>query len=160
MGRFLNVVFYWGCGNLNAHRMSYKILQTTIPALRNGRAHGLDDHETSIKALICHRYLLGTTCSTSTGSWQSISKCYVIEREGTKFIDVTVIVINRTRAIFWHLPTSSDIFETLIPDSYLHVSCMQIATPGRSGSSIHPGVKSDRRNVRASHGLAGMMSSF
>jgi hypothetical protein len=31
---------------------------------------------------------------------------------------------------------------------------------GRSGPNKHPGVKSDRRNVRASHGLAGMMQSF
>jgi hypothetical protein len=32
--------------------------------------------------------------------------------------------------------------------------------PGRSGPSTYTGVKFDRRNVRASHGLAGMMRSF
>ncbi len=32
--------------------------------------------------------------------------------------------------------------------------------PGRSGPWSHPGVKFDRRYVRASHGLAGVMRSF
>jgi hypothetical protein len=31
---------------------------------------------------------------------------------------------------------------------------------GRSGPSTYSGVEFDRRNVRATHGLAGMMQSF
>ena len=32
--------------------------------------------------------------------------------------------------------------------------------PGRSGPSTYTGFKFDRRNVRASHGVAGVMQSF
>jgi hypothetical protein len=37
---------------------------------------------------------------------------------------------------------------------------MSYTCTGRSGPSTHPGLKFDRRNLQASHGLAGMMQSF